>query len=69
MPLRNSNPLRQILWAYWLIQFDAPNYCKEVFQSNLQTSSEGWHNEGDVEKFQLIFSHPMKTITPLASFL
>lgn len=41
----------------------------KMFQINLQTGSQGWDNEGNMEKFQLIFSHAVKTITPLACFL
>lgn len=41
----------------------------KMFQINLQTGSQGWDNEGNMEKFQLIFSHAVKTITPLARFL
>lgn len=55
IPLRSSDPLRQFLWACWLIQSDAPNYCKGVFQSNLQTGSEGWRNEGNVGKVSTYF--------------
>ena len=40
-----------------------------VFHSNFQTGLAGWHNEGNMEKFQLIFSQTLKTITPLANFL
>lgn len=41
----------------------------KMFQINLQAGSRGWDNEGNMEKFQLTFSHAVKTITPLACFL
>lgn len=75
IPLRNSNPLCQIFRACWVIQSDAPKWLqkkkkgKNVSQRHLQTGSEGCYNEGNMEKFQLVCSHTVKTITPLASFL